>query len=67
MLDKRNAALYRGERNAMKNVNLWPNGVVPYILDTSVGEKASVNVLTNSGPKPIFRKRKKKKRKNRYD
>lgn len=63
MLDKRNAALYRGERNAMKNVNLWPNGVVPYILDTSVGEKASVNVLTNSGPKPIFRKRKKKKKK----
>lgn len=38
MLDNRNAALYRGERNAMKNVNLWPKGVVPYILDSSVGE-----------------------------
>ena len=38
MLDNRNAALYRGERNAMKNVNLWPRGVVPYILDSSVGE-----------------------------
>ena len=38
MLDNRNAALYRGERNAMKNVNLWPEGVVPYILDSSVGE-----------------------------
>lgn len=38
MLDNKNAALYRGERNAMKNVNLWPKGVVPYILDSSVGE-----------------------------
>ena len=38
ILDNRNAALYRGERNAMKNVNLWPKGVVPYILDSSVGE-----------------------------
>ena len=38
MLDNRNAALYRGERNAMKNVNLWPKGVVPYILDSIVGE-----------------------------
>lgn len=38
MLDNRNAALYRGERNAMKNVNLWAKGVVPYILDSSVGE-----------------------------
>lgn len=38
MLDNRNAALYRGERNAMKNVNLWPKGVVPYILDSSVDD-----------------------------
>jgi len=39
MLDSKTAALYRGEsRNAMKNVNLWKNGVVPYILDASVGK-----------------------------
>ncbi|KAJ7378878.1 hypothetical protein OS493_020483 [Desmophyllum pertusum] len=39
MLDSKTAALYRGEsRNAMKNVNLWPNGVVPYILDSSVDD-----------------------------
>ena len=38
-LDSNTAAFYRGEsRNAMKNVNLWKNGVVPYILDSSVGE-----------------------------
>ena len=41
MLDSKTAALYRGEsRNAMKNVNLWKNGVVPYILDASVGERS---------------------------
>lgn len=39
MLDSKTAALYRGEsRNAMKNVNLWKNGVVPYILDASVDD-----------------------------
>lgn len=38
-LDSKTAALYRGQsRNAMKNVNLWKNGVVPYILDASVGK-----------------------------
>lgn len=39
MLDSKFASLYRGEtRNAMKNVNLWKNGVVPYILDSSVDD-----------------------------
>lgn len=46
MLDSKTASLYRGEtRNAMKNVNLWKNGVVPYILDSSVGKTPNIATL----------------------
>ncbi|XP_031553034.1 zinc metalloproteinase nas-6-like isoform X2 [Actinia tenebrosa] len=39
VLDDNTAALLRGgARNAMANVNKWPNGVVPYILDSSVDD-----------------------------
>jgi len=39
VLDDNTAAMLRGgARNAMANVNKWPNGVVPYMFDSSVGE-----------------------------
>lgn len=39
VLDDNTAALLRGgARNAMANVNKWPKGVVPYVLDSSVGK-----------------------------
>lgn len=46
MLDSKIVVLYWGElRNVMKNVNLWKNGVVFYILDVSVGERYRLGIF----------------------